>query len=150
MNLTRTAALAALALLLSTAVGGAWAQLSAKRKPPPLKTVTLSSVTVGPLYPGKEVIVPITARNPNADAIKLRRLTASLKAASNKAGCSGSSANLRITRQYSGPIVKVGAKKSLKIGTRANAVKVRMPNSVSNACQGATFTLLFKAEVDRA
>jgi hypothetical protein len=104
----------------------------------------VNGVPVTGLYPGARRPLKITITNTYAFAIKVAAPTAKVAAATTKAGCTGVAANLGIAsaglRRLS---IRAHKQKTLTL-------EVAMPATVANACQGATFTISFRAQATRA
>ena len=87
------------------------------------------------LYPGSQRTLAVRASNRYTFALEVITLKGSVRATTTKAGCAGGAQNLTV-RPYSGKGVVIGPNKAATIN-----LLLEMPLSVSNACQGATFTI---------
>lgn len=104
----------------------------------------LKGVAVTGLYPGKVKSMTVHITNPYAYSIRIKPLTAAVVRATGKVRCAGGPANLQVNRASSKAIV-------LKPHKTVNAVlKVAMPVTVANACQGARFTVSLHSSATRA
>jgi hypothetical protein len=95
----------------------------------------LRAESVTGLYPGSSRTLAVRASNPYAFAIEVVSLKGTIAAKTSKAGCAGGATNLSV-RPYSGRGVVIRPGAIATVGLR-----LRMPLSVANACQGATFTI---------
>jgi hypothetical protein len=131
------------AVVLATAAGVAAA--SAAHQPPaktgPLellaaagKTVTVKGLPVTRLYPGASKSLTVTVKNLNAFTIKVPTVTTKVAAKTTIAGCTGTRLNLVVTHVRQ--TLKIAKKKSGKL-----TLKVSMPRTVANVCQGARFSI---------
>jgi hypothetical protein len=104
----------------------------------------VNSVPVAGLYPGARRPLRVTITNTYAFPIKVAAPTAKVAATTNRAGCTGTAANLGVT--------SAGLRSlSLRAHKQKTVVlEVAMPSTVANACQGATFTISFRARATRA
>ncbi len=98
------------------------------------KTVTLKGVPVTGLYPGASKTLVVTVKNGNHFKIKLATVKITMAAKTSLTGCAGSATNLTVTRPNGTP--RIAPMKSGKLPLR-----VTMPRSVVNACQGARFSI---------
>ena len=95
---------------------------------------------VAELYPGANRRLALTLNNPYDVDLIVTDIRASLVATS-RAGCLPTAENLEIG-PYAGSLpIRIAAKDS----RRAGVVPLRMPNSVVDACQDATFTVVLDA-----
>ena len=95
---------------------------------------------VGGLYPGANRRLTLTLNNPYDVDLIVTDVRASLVETSH-AGCLPIAENLEIG-PYTGELpLRIAAKDSQKAGV----VPLQMPNSVVNACQEATFTIVLDA-----
>jgi predicted metal-dependent phosphotriesterase family hydrolase len=104
----------------------------------------VNGVPVTGLYPGARRPLRVTITNTYAFPIKVAAPTAKIAATTNRAGCTGTAANLGIT--------SAGLRRlSLRAHKQKTVIlQVAMPSTVANACQGATFTISFRAKATRA
>jgi hypothetical protein len=98
------------------------------------KTVTVKGVPVSGLYPGAAKTLVVTVKNGNHFKIKLATVKTSVAAKTSLSGCAGSATNLTVTRPKG--VLTIAPMKSGKL-----PLKVTMPRSVVNACQGARFSI---------
>ena len=106
--------------------------------------VTLKGVPVTGLYPRAVRPLRIKVTNPYSFSIKLPKITAKMSKTTNRAGCTGSAANIVVTTRGMRPLV-IPRKAS-----RYATISVTMPPTVANACQGATFKIAFTARAVKA
>jgi hypothetical protein len=104
----------------------------------------LTGVPVTKLYPGAVKSMTVQIKNPYTYTIKVKPLTATVSPATGKAGCVGGAANLKVNRASSKVIV-VKAHETVKA-----VVKVMMPGTVANACQGAKFKINLRSSATKA
>ncbi|HEY7258915.1 MAG TPA: hypothetical protein VH459_07590 [Gaiellales bacterium] len=107
------------------------------------KPFSITGVPVTGLYPGASRPLTVKVTNPYTFAIKIGPVTARVRS-SNRPGCTAAATNLTAT---------AGGSRSLPIGAHRSktvVLHVAMPSTVSNACQGARFTLSFGARATRA
>ncbi len=104
----------------------------------------LKGVAVTGLYPGKMKSMTVHITNPYTYSIRVKPLTAAVALATGKPGCVGGPANLQVNRSASKTIV-------IKAHKTVNTVlKVMMPGTVANACQGARFTIALHSTAGKA
>ena len=106
------------------------------------KRFGIASVPVTGLYPGATRTLTVKVKNIYAFPIKVGPVKAKVKS-SNRPGCTGAASNLAVA--------SAGAR-SLPIRahrTKTVVLRVTMPRTVANACQGATFSLSFSARATR-
>jgi hypothetical protein len=103
--------------------------------------------TVPGLYPGAARAVTVTVTNPYHFDIRLTALSAALDATSAPA-CQAGPANLTVGALRAGPGLPlvVPAGRPVRVGD----VPLSMPNTVADACQGATFTIRLAATATKA
>ncbi len=99
-------------------------------------TFTISGAATG-LFPGATVQLPLTVTNPNPDYIQVTSLTVAVTA-TDRPGCSIAGRNIQAS-SYSGPAFLVPRDN----GTATVQVPVSMPDTVSNTCRGAQFSLTY-------
>jgi len=101
-------------------------------------TFTISATAVTGLYPGANVNLNLTLVNPNKQDLRISALSGELVQTS-KSGCQPTSRNLVVAGYGGSPSLPYRLKggKSAKVGH----LRLTMPNTVVNACQGATFTI---------
>jgi hypothetical protein len=107
------------------------------------KRIGVRGVPVTGLYPGAARSLTVKVTNPYAFPIKVAPLRAKVRS-SNRAGCTGAASNLTVV---------AASPRSAAIRARASksvVLRVTMPGTVANACQGATFALSFSARATRA
>ena len=104
----------------------------------------LSGVPVTGLYPRSVKPLRIKVTNPYPFSIKVPALTAKVKAKTNRVGCTGARANIVVTAK--GMRKLVIPKKTSRYAT----IKVTMPSTVANACQGAKFSITFSGRATKA
>ncbi|BCJ44224.1 hypothetical protein GCM10010168_10370 [Actinoplanes ianthinogenes] len=90
------------------------------------------------LYPGAEQRMTVMVHNPYRFPVTLTAVSGKVTAV-NRKGCTVTSADLTIGRYAGKPALpaRIGSGRLIRIGY----LPVRMPRTVANACQGATFTL---------
>lgn len=103
------------------------------------KDFTISG-SVPSLYPGATKQLVLTVSNPNNFAIKVTSLKVTTAGASTP-GCTASSV---VTDSLATPLVVD------KDGTATTNVAIRMASDTPNACQGATFTLVYSGIGEKA
>jgi hypothetical protein len=96
----------------------------------------ITGSTPDDLYPGAHRKVELTIVNPYPFRIRVHRLTGKLTGSSLR-GCAPIAANLDI-RPYAGRLPLIVQPRGWQ---RAGHLELQMPNSVSNACQKAKFTI---------
>lgn len=102
--------------------------------------VRITSNRVRGLYPGMSKELTLTLRNSNPrHSIVVRRLRVHDIATTNP-GCAPSARNLAI-RQYKGAAIRIPRGRA-----RSVTVLLSMPNTVSDACRRATFSLRYTAQ----
>ena len=107
------------------------------------KRIGMTSVPVAGLYPGANRSLTVRVTNPYAFPITLSPLKAKVRS-SNRAGCSAVASNLTVVSTSSrGVPIRAHAAKTV-------VLRVTMPLTVANACQGARFALAFSARATRA
>lgn len=106
---------------------------------------TISGSAVTGLYPGATRRIDLTFSNPYLTPLRVRSVAGKLISTS-KRGCRSTSANLEVLG-YAGRLPVTVLPRSRK---SAGHLDVRMPNSVSDACQNATFTVQFSGEATKA
>jgi len=105
---------------------------------------TISGTSPRGLYPGAVKPIRLTLVNPSAFSLRVTAVRGRLTATS-RPGCRPISSNLSIGG-FTGrlPItMRPASRKSV------GSVAVSMPNSVANACQGATFTILLTGDATK-
>jgi len=106
------------------------------------KRFSITGVPVTGLYPGATRSLTVKVKNVYGFPIKVGPLNARVKS-SNRQGCAAAAANLSV--------VAAGAR-SVPIRahkTKTVVLRVTMPHTVANACQGAKFSLSFTARATR-
>lgn len=103
----------------------------------------LSGVGVTGLFPGAARAMKVTVKNPYAYAVKVPRISARVSARTTAAGCSGMPVNLVVTTPKAAAVIKAHKSKAI-------TVRVTMPSTVANACQGARFTITLKGRAAKA
>jgi hypothetical protein len=106
------------------------------------KRFAITGVPVTGLYPGATRPLTVKVKNIYAFPIKIGTLKTTVKS-SNRPGCTGAAANLQVVATGA-RTVPIRAHK-----TKTVVLHVTMPSTVSNACQGAKFTLSFSATAKR-
>ncbi len=106
------------------------------------KRFGITGVPVTGLYPGATRPLTVKVKNIYAFPIKIGTLKATVKS-SNRQGCTGAAANLQVVAAGA-RTVPIRAHK-----TKTVVLHVTMPSTVSNACQGARFSLSFSASAKR-
>jgi hypothetical protein len=102
--------------------------------------VKITSNRVTGLYPGARKQLVLTLRNRTHHRVAVRRIRIRI-VSTTKAGCTASNSNLAIHQPSSqGRRLRPG-------GRRRITVRISMPNSVADACQGAVFRLRYTAQV---
>lgn len=107
------------------------------------KPVAITGVPVKGLYPGATRPLTVKVTNSYPFAIKVAPLTTRVRS-TNRPGCTGAATNL---------VVVPAGSRGLPIGAHRSKtvlLRVSMPSTVANACQGATFSLSFSARATRA
>jgi hypothetical protein len=108
-------------------------------------TFGVAASPVAGLYPGEHGQVRLSFTNPYPYAIRIYRTQAELVSTSRR-GCRPVRANLEV-RAFQGHLpFTVPAKARINAGS----FEVRMPNSVSDACQATTFTLWISGKAAKA
>jgi hypothetical protein len=105
----------------------------------------ISGSSTKPLYPGVMRRIKLTFSNPYPSAIRLDAVTGRIVSTSRRR-CAPTRINLEV-RKYQGQLPVTVAPKSRR---SAGYVELHMPNSVANACQGATFRIAFAGEATKA
>jgi hypothetical protein len=103
----------------------------------------LKAVAVTGLYPGKVKSMTVHITNPYGYSIRIKPLTATVAKATGKSGCVGGPANLQVDHASSKTVV-VRAHKTVNA-----VVRVTMPGSVVNACQGARFAISLRSSATK-
>jgi hypothetical protein len=104
----------------------------------------LKGVAVAGLYPGTTKSMTVRITNPYGYSIRVKPLTAAVAKSTGRTGCAGGPANLQVNHASSRTVV-VTAHKTV------NAVlRVTMPGTVANACQGARFTISLRSSATKA
>lgn len=111
----------------------------------PTHGFTISGTAVTGLYPGATRRIDLTFSNPYLTPIRVRSVAGRLISTS-KRGCRSTPANLEV-RGYTGRLPATVPPRSRQ---NAGHLDVHMPNSVSDACQNATFTVQFTGEATEA
>ncbi len=125
------------AVVLGERTGAAGWELVPSRSSP---LVRITSNRVLGLYPGMSKELTLTLRNSNTrHSIVVRRLRVR-DIATTKPGCAPSVRNLAI-RQYKGAPIRIARGRA-----RSVTVLLSMPNTVSDACRRATFSLRYTAQ----
>jgi hypothetical protein len=106
------------------------------------KRFSITGVPVTGLYPGATRPLTVKVKNIYAFPIKIGTLKTTVKS-SNRPGCTGAAANLQVVASGA-RTVPIRAHK-----TKTVVLHVTMPSTVSNACQGAKFSLSFSATAKR-
>ena len=137
---TASAAVASVTHARHTDKGGRDIELIASVK----KGFGIKGVPVTGLYPGATRPLKVTITNTYAFPIQVAAPTAKVATTTNKAGCTGAASNLGITSAGLRRLpIRAHKKKTV-------VLQVAMPPTVANACQGATFTISFRAKATRA
>jgi hypothetical protein len=103
--------------------------------------VRVESNRVRGLYPGAKKTLTLTLRNSDRkDSVLVRRVRVR-DAATSRRGCAASPRNLTIRNPRFRPF-RLGAGRGRRVVAR-----LTMPNTVANACQGATFRLLYSVVI---
>jgi hypothetical protein len=97
------------------------------------------------LYPGVTRRIDLRFANPYLTPIRVIAVNGKLISTS-KRGCVPGSGNLEV-RSYRGRLPITVYPRSR---TSAGYIELHMPNSVANACQGASFTIRFTGEATKA
>ena len=108
------------------------------------KRFSITGVPVTGLYPGATRPITVKISNPYGFPIKVATPRATVVVATNRAGCTGASSNLQVAATGL-RTVAIRARKAKTV-----TMRVTMPATVANACQGATFTLSFRSSAKRA
>ena len=103
--------------------------------------VRVKSNRVRGLYPGAKKTLTLTLQNSDRKHSVLVRRVRVRDAATSKRGCAASRRNLTIRNPRFRP-VRLGPGRSRRVVAR-----LTMPNTVSNACQGATFRLRYSVMI---
>jgi hypothetical protein len=104
----------------------------------------ITGVPVNGLYPGATLPLTVKISNPYAFRIKIGKPSAKVGASTNRPGCTGAATNLSVVGGGVGSLA-IRAHRSKSV-----VLQVAMPATVDDACQGATFTLSFRASAARA
>jgi hypothetical protein len=107
-----------------------------------VRHIAVKGVAVQGLYPGAVKSLTVTVTNPQAFRIKVAALKTTVAAATGRVGCAGSPQNLAVAVPKG--TVKLAGKK-----THRYVIKVTMPKTVANACQGAKFKITIKVRATR-
>jgi hypothetical protein len=107
-----------------------------------VQRVTVKGVTLTGLYPGAVKTLSVTVSNGDPFKIKLAALRTTIAANTGRLGCTNQAVNLVVAAPKA--TVKLAAKKSHKY-----VLRVTMPKTVANACQGAKFKIAVKARATR-
>jgi hypothetical protein len=107
-----------------------------------VRHIAVKGVAVSGLYPGAVKSLTVTVSNSQAFTIKVASLSTTVVAPTDSAGCTGKPQNLVVTAPKA--TVKLRARK-----THRYVVKVTMPKTVANACQGAKFKITVKVHATR-
>jgi hypothetical protein len=141
----------AVTTLLAVAAASAFAAAQAHRQPhaagglrmlASVHRFTLKAVPVRGLYPGASRPLQVKVANGYAYKIKVPPLKAKAVASTNRQGCAGTAANLVATASKRAITIPAHASRTL-------VVTVRMPATVANACQGATFRISLTGRATR-
>jgi hypothetical protein len=96
------------------------------------------------LYPGATKPLTLRVTNPYGYSIRVLPVTAAVVRTTNRSGCLGIPANVTVsTRGLKAVVIRRKATKTL-------ILRVSMPRTVANACQGATFKITFKGRAVKA
>jgi hypothetical protein len=106
-------------------------------------TVSVTSTPVTGLYPGATRVLTLQVKNTYAYAVKITAVKTKIAAATTRPGCTGTRANLVISRRAGAFVVKPNRAAPV-------VMTVVMPTTVVDACQGATFRITFTARAVRA
>jgi hypothetical protein len=130
--------LAAIAVLAGVRNASArWQQASARGVGSPRVRVTSSPVAG--LYPGATAQLVLTLHNRSHRRLAVRRVRVRI-VSTTKPGCEPSDGNL---------VIQQPSRRTLRLrprGKRTITVRMTMPNSVADACQGAVFKLRYTAK----
>jgi pyrroline-5-carboxylate reductase len=107
-----------------------------------VRHLTIRGVSVEGLYPGAVKSLKVTVTNGEKFTIKVKPLKVSVAANTGRNGCTGKAVNLIVTA----PRATVKLARSKK---HTDVLRVRMPNTVANACQGVSFKITVKARATR-
>ena len=107
-----------------------------------MRHLTVKGVSVKGLYPGAVKSLKVTVTNGEKFTIKVKPLKVSVAAKTGRAGCTGKPVNLVVKAPRA--TVKLGRKKK-----HVYVLRVTMPATVANACQGARFKLTVKTRATR-
>jgi hypothetical protein len=107
-----------------------------------VRHMSVKGVAVTGLYPGAVKSLTVTVTNPQTFKIKVAALKTTVAAGTGRAGCTGGGLNLVVTVPKG--TVKLAPKKKHKY-----ALKVTMPKTVANACQGAKFKITITVRAAR-
>ena len=116
--------------------------------------LVVTSKRVDRLYPGARPPLVLTVHNRYRFAVRIRAIRVRVAAKTSRVSCIGSRQNIHVVRNHFRSFV-VPARRSTQVGapgrrTRKPMFVVAMPHSVVDACQGATFTLRYRAWGTRA
>ena len=103
----------------------------------------LKGVAVTGLYPGKVKSMTVRITNPYTFSIRVKPLTAAVAKTTGKLGCVRAPSNLAVSRASSKTVV-------IKPHKTVNALlRVTMPRTVVNACQGARFSISLRSSATK-
>jgi hypothetical protein len=135
-----SAALASVTHTAHTGSDGRDVELVASGK----KGFGIKGVPVRGLFPGATRPLRVKITNTYTFSIRVATPTAKVAAATTKAGCTGAAANLGVISPGTRRLVVPAH------GSKTVVLRVTMPRTVANACQGATFRLSFRVRAARA
>jgi hypothetical protein len=107
-----------------------------------VRHLTVKGVSIKGLYPGAVKSLKVTVTNGEKFTIKVKPLKVTVAAKTGRAGCTGTAGNLVVKAPTA--TVKLGRKK-----THIDVLRVTMPTTVANACQGASFKITVKMRATR-
>jgi hypothetical protein len=109
--------------------------------------LSVAGNTVGRLFPGARRDLALVVTNPYGFPITLTAVSGRLAATSRRT-CAISTRNLTVGRYAGSPRLplRIAAHGRARIGH----LPITMPTTVSNACQGVTFTLRLSATAEKA
>jgi hypothetical protein len=107
-----------------------------------VRHVTVKGASVTGLYPGAVKSLKLTVTNGDKFTIKVKPLKVSVAGKTGRAGCAGKPVNLVVAAPKA--TVRLAWKKA-----HTYVLRVTMPTTVANACQGAKFRISVKARATR-
>lgn len=107
-----------------------------------VRHISVKNIAVTNLYPNALKSLTVTVANPQTFKVKIATLKTTVAAGTGRVGCTGSALNLVVAAPKA--MVKLAGKQ-----THRYVLKVTMPKTVANACQGAKFKITVKVRATR-